>query len=42
MKNNLCPHCEHDNSEKIMVEGIWITDVIVVDLNRKTMEFDAY
>ena len=42
LRNNICPYCEHENSEKTMVEWTWITEVIVVDLNRKTMEFEAY
>jgi Zn finger protein HypA/HybF involved in hydrogenase expression len=41
-KNNICPHCEHENSEKAMAEGIIITEVIIVGLNWKTMEFEAY
>ena len=40
--NNVCPHCEHVNSEKTMDKGLLVTDVIIIDLNRKTMEFDVY
>ena len=40
--NNVCPHCEYTNSEKTMDKGLMITDVIIIDLNRKTMEFDVY
>ena len=42
LKSNVCPHCEHENSEKTMDEGTILTEVIIVDLNRKTMEFYAY
>ena len=42
LRNNTCPHCEHENSKGVMAEGTWITEVIVVDLNRKTMEFEVY
>ncbi len=37
-----CPHCEHENSEKVMSGGDIVTEVIVVDLERKTMEFEVY
>ena len=40
--SNVCPHCEHENSKKTMAERIMITEVIVVDLNRRTMEFEVY
>lgn len=42
LRNNICPHCGHENSEKTMAEGIIITEVIIVGLNRKTMEFEVY
>ncbi len=40
--NNLCPHCGHENSKEVMDDGAIITDVIVVDLDRKTMAFEVY
>ncbi len=42
LRNSTCPHCDHENSEQVMVEGVTINEIIVVDLNRKTMEFAAY
>jgi hypothetical protein len=42
MKNSLCPHCDHENSEEVMSGGDIVTEVIVVDLDRKTMEFEVY
>jgi hypothetical protein len=40
--SNLCPHCEHEDSEEVMSGGDIVTEVIVVDLDRKTMEFEVY
>jgi len=42
LRNDICPHCDHENKKKTMAEGIIITEVIAVDLNKKTMEFEVY
>ena len=40
--SNLCPHCKHENSEEVISGGDIVTEVILVDLDRKTMEFEVY
>ena len=39
---NICPHCDHACSEESLNTKVHITDYVLIELNRKTMEFEAY
>ncbi len=40
--STILPISSWENSEEVMDEGDIVTEVIVVDLDRKTMEFEVY